>query len=332
MTAEYNPRVTPWKIRESDFSTMTSFEEKVKFLLKYAVLAPSSHNTQPWKFAIEDERIKVSADLTRALKVADPDERELFISVGCAFTNLTIAAKRFGYVPMITYFPEGLDEDLVALIEFSKSEAERNELFESITGRHTNRSLYEDKPISREVLKKLQDCVEAGIRLNFISDTETRVMVAELVAKGDIIQYNNPAYRGELGYWVGQGVFGHKGIVAKIGKFFISHLNAGKSLGQKEKKLIQSAPVFAVLSSAKNDREIWVKIGEVYEKVALTATSLNIQQHPMNQGLTEVPEHREKLREILGIEEMPQLTFRLGYAKPTKHQVRRQLEEVLVQW
>ena len=97
MTAKYNLRVTPWKIRESDFSSMTSFEEKVKFLLKYAVLAPSSHNTQPWKFAIKDERIKVSADLTCALKVADPDERELFISVGCALTNLTIAAKRFGY-------------------------------------------------------------------------------------------------------------------------------------------------------------------------------------------------------------------------------------------
>jgi len=41
MTAKYNPQVTPWEIRESDFSSRALFDEKVKFLLRYAVLASS---------------------------------------------------------------------------------------------------------------------------------------------------------------------------------------------------------------------------------------------------------------------------------------------------
>lgn len=43
----YNPKITPWQINEHDFPAAAPPVEQLKFLLRYAILAPSSHNTQP---------------------------------------------------------------------------------------------------------------------------------------------------------------------------------------------------------------------------------------------------------------------------------------------
>jgi nitroreductase len=44
---------TDWHNLETKFPEQSSPAEKLKFLLQYAVLAPSSHNTQPWLFRIQ---------------------------------------------------------------------------------------------------------------------------------------------------------------------------------------------------------------------------------------------------------------------------------------
>ena len=74
-----------WEISESNFPLNGAESEKLKFLIRYAILAPSSHNTQPWLFRIREENtIEIYADPARQLKVADRDEREMHISIGCA--------------------------------------------------------------------------------------------------------------------------------------------------------------------------------------------------------------------------------------------------------
>ncbi len=321
---------TAWEVKETEFVDEAPLPVKMKFLIRYAILAPSSHNTQPWKFVIDDEQIRVIADVSRALPVADTDNRELYISIGCAIENLVITAKHVGYAPDIKYFPAGFETECVAAVRLSKSgRAEENELFYSINKRHTNRRIYEDKPIRQEYLDKLKNCTVDGIRVDFITGNETRKEIADIVEKGEV-QFNNPYYRRELGFWIGQGAFGQKGIMAKIAKFFVSRFNSGDKVAEKDRKLILSSPVFGVISSVEDNKLSWVKTGEVYQRIALAATGMSIMLHPMNQGLIEVPVHRERLKEILGINETPQFAFRLGYAEPEKHQVRRQIEEVLV--
>ncbi len=39
-----------WDVQESDFPEKGT-EEQMEFLLRYAVLAPSGPNTQPWRFS-----------------------------------------------------------------------------------------------------------------------------------------------------------------------------------------------------------------------------------------------------------------------------------------
>lgn len=97
---------TPWTIIESDFPATYPMADRIRFLIRYALLAPSSHNTQPWQFRIADDRVDVFMDEGRWLKVADKDQRELHISIGCALENLLIAAKHFGLVHSTDYLPD----------------------------------------------------------------------------------------------------------------------------------------------------------------------------------------------------------------------------------
>ncbi|HEY9119502.1 MAG TPA: hypothetical protein VIN33_07070 [Marinobacter sp.] len=68
------------------------WHEQAVTLIRQTVLAPSSHNTQPWRFRISTSTIDLYADRTRALPVNDPADRELTISCGCALFNLCVGA------------------------------------------------------------------------------------------------------------------------------------------------------------------------------------------------------------------------------------------------
>jgi nitroreductase len=51
-------------------------------LVRYATLAASGHNTQPWRFTIAEDAITITPDYTRRVPVIDPHDRELWISLG----------------------------------------------------------------------------------------------------------------------------------------------------------------------------------------------------------------------------------------------------------
>ena len=52
----------PWRVEENQFPSNGPLAERLRFLVRYALLAPSSHNTQPWQFHITDDRIDVFMD------------------------------------------------------------------------------------------------------------------------------------------------------------------------------------------------------------------------------------------------------------------------------
>lgn len=91
-------------------------------------MAPSAHNTQPWKFKIQGNSIEIFVDKKSHLSVSDPSERELYLSIGTLFTNLKVAAANFGFniieasgnadtVAKMTFQEEGRDESLAKLFQ-----------------------------------------------------------------------------------------------------------------------------------------------------------------------------------------------------------------------
>ena len=356
MSNKYDPKTTPWEVNEEEFPAKGETEDKLKFLLRYAILAPSSHNSQPWKFSIRGNEIQVFADKTRWLKIADSDQRELNISVGCALENLIIAAEHFGYAHQENFFPEG-EDNLVAIVKLTpqgKIEKPRDPvLFEQIPGRCTNHNVYETRKIPKTEMACLHACIhEEGLWMFstnegpyiLYTEEELRRRVDELITRADAMQLTDRAYKEELGFWIGQGAFGTPWLMAKVGQLAVTYLNISKGQSKKDSEMILSAPALVALASAIDDRKSQLMTGQIYSRIALTASHLGIAVHPMSQIL-EVPEIKAELRELLEVPEVkaevakltpgenvfPQHTFRLGYAEPGKeHTPRRPLEEVLL--
>jgi nitroreductase len=329
--------VKAWDVKESDFPANGSDKEKLQFLLNYAILAPSSHNSQPWKFNVSEDEIRLYADKTRWLKVADADQRELHISLGCTLENLLVAAEHFGYGYDVTYFPG--EEDLVAIVKLAPAQASGGQssrdprLFDAILTRHTNRKPYEDKAIPESALKMFQNqSDDDDIQLYLTSDPEAINKFGDLVVRADKIQYGDPNYRSELGYWLGQGVLGPTGIQAKIAQLYVVLLDAGSDQTKKDAELVNSTPVLGFISSRENDRTSQVKVGQLFERVWLAAEAEGIRLHPMSQAL-EVPELKSELAKMVPENGLYlQQTFRLGYAEPEDgHTPRRPVADVIVE-
>lgn len=329
-------RLTCWNIPVEEFPSGAAWRERLEFLVRYAVLAPSSHNTEPWQFRVLENRIDVLTDLSRWLKVADDDQRELHISVGCALENLLVAAEHFGLGHDSVFLPDAKNPSVVATVAFSEQgqAAFRRPpvLFDMIPVRHTNHQRYEDRAIPDEILQQLRCvCVEEGVHLHLTAEPEIKQRVDDLVVRGDAIEFADPAFREELAYWIGQGVFGTGWLMSRIGKLAVSYIDMGKSQARKDSEILMSSPILGLISSEQDDRQSQVRVGQVYERLSLLAASHGIWCQPMSQ-IVQIPELKLEVAALIpdsGL--VPQHPFRMGYAPAEKqHTPRRPVDEVLM--
>jgi hypothetical protein len=325
----------PWMVDEALFPARGSLAGRLRFLLRYAVLAPSSHNTQPWKFRIDGTRIEIFMDEPRWLKVCDDKQRELHISVGCCLENMLIAADHFGFHDQIKYLPDSSNAMHAATVDFMDGAATERDstLFQMITVRHTNHGEYDDRPIPAEILDQLSGCYnETEIHVQLTSDNSIKQKVDELVVRADAFEFADPAFREELGYWIGQGVFGTSWLMSKIGKLAVTHINMGSSTAKKDSAVLMSSPVLGLISSKDTSRETQIKVGQVYQRLSLIAASYGIWCQPMSQ-IVQVEETQQEVAKLQPDPHLfPQLPFRLGFAEPERHRTpRRTLEEVVVE-
>jgi nitroreductase len=324
-----------WNVKESDFPANASPEEKLTFLLRYAILAPSSYNTQPWNFNISGNEIDIFADKSGWLQVADTDQRELYLSLGCCLENLRVSADHFGYNCSVTYFPG--PKDLVArvILQPGAGPSLDPRLFSAISSRLTNRNLYEEKAIKDADLITLRSFgSDENVRTSLVTDSTTKKKFLDLNVRADQIQYSDANFKSELGHWLSQGVMGPTGIQAKIDQMEVVFLDNGPDKIRMDSELINSTPYLGFISSNGNDSKSQVMAGETLERLWLAATALGVSLHPMSQAL-EVQETKKELDGLMPVEagstQHVQQTFRLGYAGPVKeHTPRRPLEDVLI--
>lgn len=301
-----------WDVDGAAFPSGRPVEEQARFLLRYAILAPSSHNSQPWRFRITGGVVEVLPDEERWLASADPDRRELFLSVGCAVANLRVAARRFGFTPHVDY--DTGDDDLAAVVTLLGGEEPSGrtlELFEAVTERYTSHAPFEDRPVGPAARERVEAAVE-GVELRFVGGA-TKDDLAALQAEADRRLMDDPDYRRELGHWVGIGALGGSWLAARVGQAVLTHVDLGDREAAKSSTLLDSAPLVAVLATEGDGPVERVRAGQAFERAALAAAAEGLAVHPMSQTL-ERPDTRERLREVVGCEGRPQHLFRLGYA------------------
>ena len=340
--SKLSDKLAAWNVQESDFPFTGNSYDQMKALLRYAVLAPSGPNTQPWKFSIKDDEISLIADLSRSLPSIDPTDRTLYISHGCLLTNLLIAAEHFGFGYDAKCLPDGISGVRTAAVKLNRKAADHRfpDLFPEITRRHTNRKSFEKRAIDEEKLQKLKDCVDKnGFKLDIIISDEGKTEMADLLARAHKIQLGNKAFRKELASWVRPNTsdakdglpgysFGYSDFESFFGSFIFGAFDMSSSRARIETAYMKSSPAVAVLSTESEDKLTWIKAGVLFETLFLTATQLDVRFDLFSQP-TAIPELRQEMARILNAK-YPQILIRMGYAEPAKHTPRRSVEEVLI--
>jgi hypothetical protein len=308
-------------------------------LVRYATLAASGHNTQPWAFAISENAIDIYPDYARHLPAVDPRDRELWISLGCALENLIVAARAAGYVPAVTY-PDAADFIHIGL---TPETPQAGALFDAIPLRQNTRSAYDGRPIPMADLDRLQALpLEPGVALQLITSPTERETLVEYVNQGNLRQYADRAFVDELIAWVRfnqkealatlDGLYapssGSPAVPRWLGRLVVGGMKPQQQADADAVKL-RSSPAAVVVASEADDKTAWVRTGQVYERLALTLTSLNITSAFLNQPI-EVAAVRGQFQSAMGLgSALPQLLVRVGYADALPRSLRRPVAQVL---
>jgi len=311
------------------------FEEGIRSLVDYAVLAPSLYNSQPWKFrvTIEEERdeglVQIFSDRSRSLPFVDPSFKEMYISLGAALENLVLAAEYFKYTPYVSLLPEGEKSDLVANVELMRSLRKGDEtLFKAISERRTNRGLYDSRALSVEIIEKLMNVLPVGLKLEFITEKQVKDFIASAVKEALRNQFRNKEVKDEIYSWLRfpreKAVDSRDGVMLEtFGPKSIDLLNIDSFFVRNVESLIKKSPVIGLLSSDINTRKTQIIGGRVFERLSLVVTNLGISIHPVNAGI-QVEAYKEQVRDaFMLLDEEPFVLFRIGYGSPVPHSRRR---------
>lgn len=318
----------PWTISEADYPAGDDIAQRLRFLLGYAILAPSSHNTQPWRFKIEDDAVELYADWSRALPVVDPDGRELLISCGAALETLLIAMRHFNLAAAV----QPGDGDLLARITIQDGEPDEEALFAAIPRRHTDRHAYDDRRLPDELIERMvADAAQLGTWLVVVPDRER---MADLIAAGDRAQMADPRFRRELAAWIrpnrsrrldgmrGYGL-GFGAAMSAVAPHVIRAFDTGARQARKDRELAQAAPLLAVFGTRTDTPADWLNAGRALQRALLRARAAGVSASHFNQPV-EVNALRPDLAQAINRPaEYPQLLLRFGYGPGTKPQPRR---------
>lgn len=345
------PNFKAWDIDVVDSRESTP-EELLLNLIGWGVLAPSSHNVQPWRFIIYPETCAINVCLHKSgvLKHSDPKGRQAHISMGCALHNILIVAEFYDLETKAEYYPGNFYPVPIARLMFSRREGGsgrgNRKILDAMKNRRMNRGKFDPlQDVPKTFIDRVKTAVEGGgLTFNAITDLPTKFALAEFQysASRAVVAINN--FRQELAEFFlpndtdrGSGMPGNTfGLTDEMAEYV--HRELGKSgsfdpdlafgMAASDRDGIKSSPLIGVISVPEDLPVWWVKAGMAFEKIALEAEAegLGVAVHA---AIVEVDMFNKLLRIRLGQNWRPMVIFRLGYAKEERpHAPRLRAEEV----
>lgn len=313
-----------------------------RMLVRYATLAPSSHNTQCWRYRVREDGIRIEPDLARRCPVVDPDDHHVFVSLGCAAENLAQAALAHGHAAEGSFDAAG---DGGYTVRLTPTVATRSPLFEAIPARQSTRGDYDGQGLTLSELRCLERAGSGpGVRMIMLTERQAMEQVLQFVVAGNTAQLKDAAFVAELTSWIrfsrdeavhaGDGLFsgasGNPNVPRWLGRALMSWFFTVDSENDRYARQVRNSAGIAVFTAARADHAHWIEVGRCYERFALQATALGIRNAFLNQPV-EVGAIRPQFASWLGLgDQRPDLVVRFGRGPTMPASLRRPVEAVIV--
>jgi nitroreductase len=309
-------------------------------VIRYATLAANSHNTQAWRFRLAKDAVDIMPDLARRTPVVDPDDHHLFVSLGCAATNLAIAAAASGRPGEIMEAPDGAG----LRYAFTSGAPRSDRLLAAIAKRQSTRAVYDGRAAAAADLATLQAAAATpGVNLVLVTARAEMARLRDLVITGNAAQLNDPAFMRELKQWIrfnprsaiemGDGLFavasGNPALPTPLGRIAFDQLFSAASENDKYARQIDSSAGIAIFVGDEADPTHWMRVGQACQRFALEATALGLKLAFINQPV-EVVRLRAELGRLIGVTKRPDLVLRFGYGPNLPYAPRRPANSVVM--
>jgi hypothetical protein len=306
-------------------------------MLRAAVVAPSMHNTQPWRFRFVERTVQVYRERERELPAEDPARRMLFVSLGAAIFNLRVAAAARGMGSQVRYVVDQQLPDLVALVELDAApNGSMAALAPYLTERRTNREPFTDERLPEQVRAELDLCARVeGAVLQWVDKPARgwwlRMATNDATAADD----EDVARTAERRRWVG-GDRKSDGVPSSAlgsrvagGNPVVRDLAATEADAARPVAVFEREPQLAVLATRYDGPIEWLRAGQALEHVLLDATARGVSTSLLNQAI-EHEELRVQINDPLGPWQRPQVVIRFGFGPPVPPTPRRAVDDVLI--
>ena len=311
--------------------------------VRAAVLAPSVHNTQPWRFRLSGQTLDLFADRRRQLASLDPTGRLMFISCGAALLQARVRLQGSGWSPKIRLLPTTSDRDHLASITLPVRRpptSEERALAAAIEARHSQRDPFLQSSVPERLEFALRQAAHAeGGWFRPLRDDQERLIFTSLLDEADYLQRTDPAYRDELQAWLrtepaSDGVptsalpaAGVQRADLLLREFDLDSEAVARRFHAGQGNTDEHAAI--ALIGTDRDRPVdWLVAGLTLGRILLHLTMEGLQASILGQVI-DLPQSRRLLQNRLGVRGPVQIALRIGrgpHAAPTP---RRSLEDVL---
>ncbi len=324
---------------------MNEQNDDFRTMVQAAAKAPSGHNTQPWLFGIKDNYITIYPDMSESLPVVDPDNRELYISLGAAIKNLCLEASRLGYESVVAIDKV---ENKITIELIRSYNLNINTLSNYIDKRQSNKQVYNYQTISSDKIEILKNTpLSQSTNLYIISREEPLFAeLREYIRKGNEIQMNDKDFKDELidfmrfnkkeikkkpsglAYYI----IGSPALPRCIAKPIVKSFLNPSAQNKSDLKKIDSSSHLALFTIKKNTIEEWINVGQDLQHFLLETSNLGISNAYMNQPC-EVAELATNMQKHISLinNEYPVLLLRIGYTDTTApYSPRKSIESIII--
>jgi nitroreductase len=313
---------------EAQDATLRLDRQTVAAALEVAVRASSIHNTQPWRWRLEDTGLSLRADRSRQLAVADPDGHSLHLSCGAALYLTEVGLRAAGWQVATSLLPDAADPDLLAVFTptgWSEPTEAASELADAAMRRRCDRRPFAAEQLddaTRETLRAAAG--DAAARIDYPDGPEQHIELAVAVSHADRAEREDEAYLAEMSHWLRDPDV--HAMVDGVPVAAIPHVPADAprhtdvplrdfEVGVAGRQLIErdvdERPLIAVVFTEADRPRDHLEAGIAMMRLMLRAEQLGLASCPLSQAV-DFAAFRARLQNSMGWVGYPQMLLRLG--------------------